>query len=155
MPIWIRSYRKQLWDNLYTVSLCSSFTQKVFSLFDKLWIVVIFWKIYCLENNVQMLGEHVGFYIQVLMTVFWLRWIFCRYWCFFSLLIQIVSSQTNKHVVEVTLAKFEDVRMRIEAGWYRERGAHTENRRTTLIDSLQLHWTVCTLQLIKVLSSMI
>ena len=109
--IWIRSYRKQLWDSLYTVSLCSSFTQKVFSLLDKLWIVVIIWKIYCLENNVQMLGEHVGFYIQVLMTVFWLGWIFCRYWCFFSLLIQIVSSWINTPVVEVTLAKFEAVIM--------------------------------------------
>ena len=155
MSIWIRSYRNQLWDDLYTVLLYSSFAQKVFSLLDKLLIVVIIYKIYCLENNVQMFGDHVGFYIQVFMKVFWLGWIFCRYWCFFSLLIQIVSSQTNKHVVEVTLAKFEDVRMRIEAGWYRERGAHTENRRTTLIDSLQLHWTVWTLQLIKVLSSMI
>ena len=43
---------------------------KVFSLPEKLVIVLIICKINCLERNVQLLGEHVGFYIQVLMTVF-------------------------------------------------------------------------------------
>ena len=43
---------------------------KVFSLLEKLVIVVIICKINCLESNVQLLGEHIGFYIQVLMTVF-------------------------------------------------------------------------------------
>ena len=61
---------EQCFCALMTVLLCSSFTVKVFSLPEKLVIVVIICKINCLENNVQLLGEHVGFYIQVLMTVF-------------------------------------------------------------------------------------
>ena len=35
-------------------------------------MVVIACKIYGLENNVQMFGGHVGFYVQDLMTFLWL-----------------------------------------------------------------------------------
>ena len=81
----------------------------MFSLLEKLLIIVIICKINCLENNVQLLREHVGIYTQDLMRVAGK----CEYIADsgpFFLLIQVqVSSRSNKPVVDITLAKSETV----------------------------------------------
>ena len=59
------------------------------------WFVQLVWKAvdncYDVKNQLlgeqyQLFGEHVDFHIQVLMAVFWWRWLYCRQRCFFSLL---------------------------------------------------------------------
>ena len=84
---------------------------KVFSLPEKLVIVLIICKINCLERNVQLLGEHVGFYIQVLMTVFGEGEYIVDNGLFFLLIQVQVFSRSNKPVVDITFAKSEVVKI--------------------------------------------
>ena len=74
-------------------------------------IVLIICKINCLERNVQLLGEHVGFYIQVLMTVFGEGEYIADSGLFFLLIQVQVSSRSNKPVVDITFAKSETVKI--------------------------------------------
>ena len=84
---------------------------KVFSVPEKLVIVVIICKINCLERNVQLLQEHVGFYIQVLMIVFGEGEYIADSGLFFLLIQVQVSSRSNKPVVDITFAKYETVKI--------------------------------------------
>ena len=77
----------------------------MFSWFEKLLKIVMIYSITCLENYVRLLGEHIGFHIQVLMAVL-ARVNTLQTMVFFSFFIQAVSSWSNKPVVDIALPKF-------------------------------------------------
>ena len=98
-------------------------------------IVVIFAKLIGLSNNVSI-------YTLDLMRVFWANVNILQTVVFFSLLIQEISSQSKKPVVNITLAKSEAVRILgfEDRGWliHRDKRTILENRTAIFTDSLQL-----------------
>ena len=124
------------------------------------WFVQVVWKllkivmiceITCLENHVQLLGEHVGLHIQVWMVVFWLGRIYCRQRCFCSLLSCYQSPVGLMSLwLRLCLKIWSSQKFRVWGSKLFlciEGGANTEDRATTFIDSLQLHWIAWTLQI--------